>query len=92
MSTTIRQAWLVLPMALVMIAGCGGKPADKAVEAADSAMDSASQAADAAGDAAAMAGEAAGAAADVRESGGRPIPVALARPCRTLARRCRRTN
>ena len=25
MSTFIRQAWLTLPMALVMIAGCGGK-------------------------------------------------------------------
>ena len=52
MSTTIRQAWLVLPMALVMVAGCGGKPADKAADSARAAMDSASQAADAAGDAA----------------------------------------
>ena len=30
MSTMIRQAWLALPMALVMIAGCGRKPGDKA--------------------------------------------------------------
>jgi hypothetical protein len=64
MSTTIRQAWLALPMALVMIAGCGGKPADKAAESADQAMESASEAADAAGEAATAAGEAAGAAAD----------------------------
>ena len=33
MSTTIRTAWLGLPVALLMIAGCGGKPAEQATEA-----------------------------------------------------------
>jgi hypothetical protein len=64
MSPTIRQAWLALPLALLMIAGCGGKPADKAAESADQAMESASEAAEAAGDAAAAATDAAGAAVD----------------------------
>jgi len=70
MSTTIRKAWLGLPVALLMIAGCGGKPAEQAkeaaeqaTEAADVAMDSASQAVDAAGDAADAAMDASGAAA-----------------------------
>jgi hypothetical protein len=64
MSTLIRQAWLALPVALVMIAGCGGKPADKAADAASSAMESASEAAESAADAAGSAADAAGMAAE----------------------------
>ena len=37
MSTMIRQAWLALPMALVMIAGCGGKPESAISHAMESA-------------------------------------------------------
>jgi hypothetical protein len=73
MSTLIRQAWLALPMALVMIAGCGGKPADKAADAASDAMESASEAAesaaDAAGSAADATAEAAASAADAAAAG-----------------------
>ncbi len=41
MSTTIRTAWLGLPVALLMIAGCGGKPAEQATEAAEQATEAA---------------------------------------------------
>ena len=86
MSTTIRKAWLGLPVAMLMIAGCGGKPAEQATEAAEQAteaaeiaIESAAQAVDAAADAGAAAADAAAAPM---------LPALLSTPLLMRWRRC----